>query len=403
MDVNRWYNSTLELLERGHRLQEFTSEWLNNPKYGVNLPLFTTQAESTIIEFIMEPLWPFRYWTLKNLKWHMVTPLHIITVYNDMFNYMDGIMQALAKENNEWKEDWYFAVWIAHQKLSEYFTEVTSTTGVLPNSADIVDPFQKKRSFSKWAKGIDITAEDETSYTTEHQDVFLKYVVYEYCAKHSRLPMINPESVPSNNIFCSTMASRTGQSSYDLYDLPSIDKEYLMGENLGETTPRRSNHAACALAATRLYSNSPYGIPQTWGQLNRNHNNYHSGSAEIRSTFWIPDFTGWRYQQEESHSQYADLTNVACDIFWNIPHGVRVKASVSLGRDVIGCGRSKTTGVTFRKKVLVRQFTWPNNGILAGDDPESAKTITDNNLDMKWEAEQMTSHRMAMVNNHLEM
>lgn len=105
MDVNRWYNSTLELLERGHRLQEFTSEWLNNPKYGVNLPLFTTQAESTIIEFIMEPLWPFRYWTLKNLKWHMVTPLHIITVYNDMFNYMDGIMQALAKENNEWKED----------------------------------------------------------------------------------------------------------------------------------------------------------------------------------------------------------------------------------------------------------------------------------------------------------
>jgi len=34
MDVMTRSNSTLELLERAYRLQEFTREWLKNPKYA---------------------------------------------------------------------------------------------------------------------------------------------------------------------------------------------------------------------------------------------------------------------------------------------------------------------------------------------------------------------------------
>jgi hypothetical protein len=77
---------------------------------------------------------------------------------------------------------------------------------------------------------------------------------------------------------------------------------------------------------------------------------------EISSTFWIPDISDWWRQQEETHSNYADLSNVAHDIFSVILHGVGVEANFSLGRDVIGWRQSKTTGDTLPEKVIVTQF-----------------------------------------------
>jgi len=50
---------------------------------------------------------------------HTVTLHHIITVNNDMFNHMGGIMQALAKKKSQWKDDLLFAVKLARQKLSK--------------------------------------------------------------------------------------------------------------------------------------------------------------------------------------------------------------------------------------------------------------------------------------------
>jgi hypothetical protein len=124
---------------------------------------------------------------------------------------------------------------------------------------------------------------------------------------------------------------------------------------------------------------------------------------EISSTFWIPDITDWWRQQEETHSKYADLSNVARDIFSIIPHGVGVEASFSLGRDVIGWRQSKTTGETLREKVVVRQFARANNGILAGTDPELETMNTENDSEMKKEAEEKKLHRMAKVHDFLEM
>jgi len=119
MDVKTCWNSTLELLERAYRLREFTHEWLQNPQYSKNRPLFTTQDEWTIVKYVMEVLRPFQYWTLWMSKRHTVTLHHIITVYNDMFDHMDGVMQALAKKKTPWKEDLFFAVKLARQKLSK--------------------------------------------------------------------------------------------------------------------------------------------------------------------------------------------------------------------------------------------------------------------------------------------
>jgi hypothetical protein len=79
---------------------------------------------------------------------------------------MVGMMRALAKKKTEWKEDLFFAVKLAQQKLSQYYAEVRPTTGMLLISAKILDSFQKLGSFRKWGKGMDINAEDKTSYPT---------------------------------------------------------------------------------------------------------------------------------------------------------------------------------------------------------------------------------------------
>jgi len=124
---------------------------------------------------------------------------------------------------------------------------------------------------------------------------------------------------------------------------------------------------------------------------------------EISSTFWILDITDWWRQQEETHSKYADLSNVAHDIFSIIPHGIAVERSFSLGRDVIGWRQSKTTGETLREKVVATQFARANNRILAGTHRELDTPHTENDLEMKNEAEERTLHRMAKVHDFLEM
>jgi len=155
--------------------------------------------------------------------------------------------------------------------------------------------------------------------------------------------------------------------------------------------------------ASRLLFNSPPEAPKNWGQINPNLNDYHSDPMEISSTFWIPAITDWWRQQEETRSKYADLCNVARDIFSIIPYGVGVEVTFSLNQDVIGWRQSKTTGETLREIVIVRQSARANNGILAGTDPELDTTNTENDSEMKKEAEERKLHRMAKVHDFLEM
>ena len=94
---------------------------------------------------------------------------------------------------------------------------------------------------------------------------------------------------------------------------------------------------------------------------------------------------------------------MARDIFCIIPHGVEVEPSISLGRDVIGWRQSNTTGDTLCEKVVVKQFAQANNVILAGVDPELDATNTDNNSELKKEAEERKLYRMGKVHNIVEM
>jgi hypothetical protein len=319
-----------------------------------------------------------------------------------MFKHMDGMMGAFAKMKTQRREDLFFTVKLARQKLSKYYAKVTPMTGMLLISAHILDSFRKLQSFRKCDKVMDINPEDETSYTTQYQEAFLKHVENEYCDKHRRMLVNKLETLPSSNLIPSAMASGSYQSSFDPYDSSSDDKEYLTPDNEADTTPGQSDRAARLLTA-RLYLNSLPEAPKNWGQINPNLNDYHSKPMEISSTFWIPDITDWLREQEETHSKYADLSNVVHDIFSIIPHGVGVEASFSHGQDVIGWRQSQTTGKTLREKVIVQQFAQAHNGILAGTDPELDTTHIEHDLEMMNEAEYRKLHRVAKVHDFLEM
>jgi len=113
MDVKTCWNSPLELLERTYHLREFSYEWLEIAKFSEYRPLSTTQDEWMIVKNVMEVLRPFRYWTLWMSKRHTVTLNHVIPVYNNIFDHMDGVMQDFATKKTQWKEDLFFAVKLA--------------------------------------------------------------------------------------------------------------------------------------------------------------------------------------------------------------------------------------------------------------------------------------------------
>jgi len=336
-------------------------------------------------------------------KRHTVTLHHFITVYNVMFYHMDGVIRAMARKTTQWKEDLFVAVKSAQNTLSKYYAEVTQSTGMLLISAHILNPFRKLQSFRKWDKGMDINPEDETSYTTQYQEAFLKWVENEYCAKHRQVPVIKPGNIPSSNLVPSATASGSGQSSFDPDSLSSDHEEYLTPDNVAERKPGRSDRAVHILTAARLYLNSPPEAPKYWRQINPNVKHYHCDPMEISSTFWILDITNWWRQHNVTHSKYSDLSNVARDIFSIIPHGVGVEASFSLGRDVIGYRQSKTTGETLAEKVVLRPFAQATNEILAGADPQLDTTTTENDSEFKNNAEERKLHRIATVYNFLEI
>ena len=170
------WNSQLVLLACTYRLRELTCEWFHNTKSTDYQPLFPTQVEWTIVNYVMEVLRPFRYWALWMSRRHTVTLHHVIRVDNDMFDHLDGVMGALAKKHTPWKDDLFFAEKFARQKLSKYHAGVTPTTGMLLISAYILNHVRKFRLFRNWDKGMDIIPENETYYTTHFHEAFLMYV-----------------------------------------------------------------------------------------------------------------------------------------------------------------------------------------------------------------------------------
>jgi len=151
---------------------------------------------------------------------------------------------------------------------------------------------------------------------------------------------------------------------FGAYDPCSEDEEYLMPTNVAEMTPGWSEPTAHLLTTTRLVLNSLPESPKICGQVNWILNHYHSNPMGFSSTLGILDITDWWRQQQEMHSKYANLSDVASNIWSIIPHGVGLGAKFSLQQDVSDGKHSKTIGMTLHEIVVVRQFAQANNSIV---------------------------------------
>jgi len=167
MNVKTCWNSTLELLKCAYSVREFTCEWLQNRRYAEFRPLFTTQDVWMNVMYIREVFRPFQYWTVCMSTRHTVRLHHAISVNNDMFDQMDSVMRALAKIKTQLKEDLFIRVKLTRQKLSNYYADVTPTTGMPLYSAHILHHFRKSRLLRKWDQGMDNYCEDVTPNTTQ--------------------------------------------------------------------------------------------------------------------------------------------------------------------------------------------------------------------------------------------
>lgn len=166
MDLKTRWIWTPQLLDLANQFWEVTRELLQNPTNHDFQLLFTSHEQWTIVKYEMEVLRPFWYWTLWMSKWPLVTPCHIITIFNYIIDSMAGTILYLAKTKAQWKQDWILAVKFVWQMLSMYYSAVTSMIRMLLVALHILDSFRTMRSCWKWDIEIDINPEEETLYTT---------------------------------------------------------------------------------------------------------------------------------------------------------------------------------------------------------------------------------------------
>jgi len=200
---------------------------------------------------------------------------------------------------------------------------------------------------------MNINAEDETTYTSQYPEAILKWQENEYCAKPEHLCVTKSESIASNNLFSYAIPSRSRQSCSDQQHLFSADNEYLMAKNGAKMTLGRSNHTAHLLTAARSIQTSLPELPQNWGQINLNPNDYHSNRIQLSHTCWQSAISDCSTHQAATHSKYTDHSNVAHDITSIIPNCIRVEINIFLARDVMSWRQLETTNHTYRKNAIV--------------------------------------------------
>jgi len=178
---------------------------------------------------------------------------------------------------------------------------MTPTMGILHMLAHNLDPVQMFRSFRKWEMAMDINPQDATSYTTQYQEALQKDVEYESCAKHRRVMVNKLETALPRSLVPSATHSGSYRSYFDACNLSSNDEENIKPYNVAESSPGRSDRAACVLLGARPYVNLPPDALPNCGQIDPNLNDCPSNPTETSSTSWIPDITDWRRPQEEPH------------------------------------------------------------------------------------------------------
>ena len=387
LDVKTRWNSTLAMLERAYRLKSYTYCWLNGyPQYQ---SLFTTEDEWKAVEYVLQVLLPFRYWTLWMSKRRTITLHRVISIYNDMFDHMDSVLKALSKKRVQWKRDIHRAVRCARAKLRKYYSRVTPETGLILISAAILDPFRKLRIFESWDKEMGMISDDPDSYTSQYSHAFLEYWEKNYV------------DVEGGSLGGDGNKEKEKESEIDngngekvlpqIYGLESSDEE----DNIQMTestysTPRTASRKSLLMQQARQYlANARVNIESEQHDYPIGDELMSDDPEEVTASFWYPDVAGWWMKQERRMGDYRDLARMARDIFSVMPHGVGVEASFSLGRDVISWRQSRTKAATLQQKVVVRQWARSNDGFLPDEVKKSLEGDNDEDERQKKEDERL--------------
>jgi hypothetical protein len=150
---------------------------------------------------------------------------------------VDGVMRALIKKKSQSKENLFSRLKFAGRKMLSYRFEVTPVLVLLIIAADILVSFRKLQSFRKWDKAIDDNSEDHSSFMAHYNNIYLKYVEYEYCSKDPIIPNFTFETTTHNNPFTTSPLSGPAHTFYDPYDLSCNNAKYITPANIVESTP----------------------------------------------------------------------------------------------------------------------------------------------------------------------
>lgn len=397
LDVKTRWNSTLAMLERAYRLKAYTFCWLSQyPQYQ---PLFTTDDEWKAVEYVLQVLLPFRYWTLWMSKRRTITLHRVISIYNGIFDHLDSVLKALAKKRVQWKRDIHRAVRCARAKLRKYYSKVTPDTGLILILATILDPFRKLQTFKAWDKEVGLIGDEAESYKSQYSNAFLAYWESNYVNNEDSRGM---EGDKKGNAGLRNLRGNEVKPIPRIYGLESSDEEDEPVIQEIHETPRSSSRKSLLMQQARQY----LANPRINHELQQYREDYPVGDEmssndpeEITASFWYPDVAGWWLKQETTMGEFRDLAKMARDIFSVMPHGVGVEASFSLGRDVISWRQSRTNGITLQHKVVVRQWARSNNGLLPEEVSRSMKT--DINTDEQQRREDKQLNQLASMKDFL--
>jgi len=401
LDVKTRWNSTLAMLERAYRLKSYTYSWLvQYPQYH---SLCTTEDEWKAVEYVLQVLLPFRYWTLWMSKRKTITLHRVIGIYNAIFDHLDGVLKALAKKRLQWKRDIHRAVRSARAKLRKYYTKVTPETGLILILATMLDPFRKLQTFKGWDKEMGKSSDDSDSYERQYCDAFLSYWENNYVNNLDSLEGNGTdERKKTRGGGSGRLLGNEGKQIPRIYGLDSSDEEEDDGneDHRTHSTPRTASRKSLLMQQARQYLANGRANIQSWQHdYPLGEEQMSNDPEEMTASFWYPDVAGWWLKQETTMGEYRDLAKMARDIFSVMPHGVGVEASFSLGRDIISWRQSRTKGSTLQQKVVVRQWARSNDGLLPEEAIQSAGSDVNNEEKQKQEDQKL--NQLASVRDFL--
>ena len=295
-------------------------------------------------------------------KRHTITLHRVISIYNEMFDHLEGALRSLKRKQSAWKVDVRRAVRATHVKLQSYYAKVTPESGLLLILAALLDPFRKTKSFRSWDANMNIDPKDSESYTAQYTEAFLNYweemYVIPQCTRKVKVEEKDDRDTETESATYNGSSTSRSTSPDVAYFSDSSD-EFIHGSDptCPPVTPARALQQDRLMEVARKYINSANADPATLGQHPPKTDDLKSDDPqEMTAAFWKPDVAAYWQAQENSLSEFAPLARMARDVFLVIPHSVGVEASFSLGRDIMGWRQCRTAGDTLQKKVVVRQF-----------------------------------------------